>query len=225
MRVRVPVQCSSAGLDSVAWVCEMGSNTWEDLRREARKLEAQLDAKVASYAKLSSGSVSDVPLTSAIETRRLLNDSSSSSSSGSSLGTNTSSGAASKSSATKSYLDTVTAMSSEIEQLLGHLSNVNSAMENIVTSSGVADSSRTHTLARHGDILMDFSQEFRRLNAANIHLQNRNALLNDQQPSGKSKNPNNGSGSENDGNDHLALNIGGTSNYRWVQSRSSPFSS
>ena len=176
------------------------SSTWEELRREARKLEAELDVKVAAYAKLCSGGGA-----SELDTRRLLNDSSSSSSGGGSGNISSSNSGASKSiNSSNSHFDTVTAMSREIEQLIGHLSNVNNAMEKIITTSGLADNSRTHTLARHKDILNDFSQEFRRLHATNMHLQNRSALF--DEPSGKTKGDND--------SDHLALNIGGTSNYR-----------
>ena len=33
----------------------MMQRSWEDLRREARKLESELDVRVAQYAKLCSG--------------------------------------------------------------------------------------------------------------------------------------------------------------------------
>lgn len=37
-----------------------GSRLWEDLRREARKLEGDLDVRLAAYAKLCSGFESSV---------------------------------------------------------------------------------------------------------------------------------------------------------------------
>lgn len=52
--------------------------------------------------------------------------------------------------------------SAEIEKLLSRLSDVNDSMRS--TLSGTADS-RSHTLARHRDILHDFTQEFRRLSS------------------------------------------------------------
>lgn len=49
--------------------------------------------------------------------------------------------------------------SSEIDALLAQLSNINSSMSSSL--SGASDS-RSHTLARHRDILQDFTQEYRR---------------------------------------------------------------
>ncbi|KAK9906593.1 hypothetical protein WJX75_004671 [Coccomyxa subellipsoidea] len=51
----------------------------------------------------------------------------------------------------------------EIEDLLGRLSDVNDSLSSSL--SGGADS-RSHTLARHRDILHDYTQEFRRLQSA-----------------------------------------------------------
>ncbi|EIE24282.1 Qb-snare protein, Gos1/GS28-family [Coccomyxa subellipsoidea C-169] len=51
----------------------------------------------------------------------------------------------------------------EIEDLLGRLSDVNDSLSSSL--SGAADS-RSHTLARHRDILHDYTQEFRRLQLA-----------------------------------------------------------
>lgn len=50
--------------------------------------------------------------------------------------------------------------SSEIESLLGRLSDVNEGMRSTLSGGG---DSRAHTLARHRDILHDFTQEYRRL--------------------------------------------------------------
>jgi Golgi SNAP receptor complex protein 1 len=52
--------------------------------------------------------------------------------------------------------------SSEIDALLARLSDVNASMSSALTGGGDA---RGHTLARHRDILHDFSQEYRRLAA------------------------------------------------------------
>ncbi|CAK0750183.1 hypothetical protein CVIRNUC_001970 [Coccomyxa viridis] len=51
----------------------------------------------------------------------------------------------------------------EIEDLLGRLSDVNDSLSSSL--SGASDP-RSHTLARHRDILHDYTQEFRRLQSA-----------------------------------------------------------
>lgn len=94
---------------------------WEELRKEARKLEGELDVKLAAYSKLGGGEGG--------------------SGEGSSDALATSKGA-------------------EIETLLQRLSDVNDAMSSAVSGGGDA---RAHTLARHRDILTEFTQEFRRV--------------------------------------------------------------
>ncbi|KAL6762559.1 Qb-snare protein, Gos1/GS28-family [Haematococcus lacustris] len=104
------------------------SRAWEDLRKEARKLEGELDVKIAAYSKLCAG----------FEANHRLKTSESSS-----LGADQ----------TKAV---------ELEDLLQRLADVNDAMGGVI--GGNADT-RSHTLARHRDILQEFTQEFRRLNS------------------------------------------------------------
>lgn len=99
---------------------------WEDLRKEARKLEGELDVKLASYGKLCSGFEAG--------------------------GRGPGSAAAADQLAKQK--------AAEIESLLQRLSDVNHDMSSVI--AGAADS-RSHTLARHRDILQDLTQEFRRL--------------------------------------------------------------
>ncbi|KAF5837898.1 Qb-SNARE, Gos1/GS28-family [Dunaliella salina] len=106
------------------------TRAWEDLRKEARKLEGELDVKLAAYAKLCSGFEANYRLKA---------------SDSSSLG-------ADQLAQTKA---------AEIEGLLHRLSDVNDEMGGFM--GGISDS-RSHTLARHRDILQEFNQEFRRLN-------------------------------------------------------------
>lgn len=105
------------------------SRSWEELRREARKLESELDVRVAQYAKMctSSGGL------------------------GEQAGGVGSGNGGEKVGATGHTKQAA----AEIETLLEKLSDVNAAMGSAAT--GGADS-RAHTLARHRDILTDFSQ-------------------------------------------------------------------
>lgn len=64
--------------------------------------------------------------------------------------------------------------SSEIESLLSRLDQINSSMKPIVTTPG---DPRSHTFARHNDILSDFSQEFRRLKSVITAARERASLL------------------------------------------------
>lgn len=102
---------------------------WEELRKEARKLEGELDVKLAAYAKLCSGFESSY-----------------------------------RNKADKLGTDQLAqTKSSEIRSLLQRLSDVNDEMGGAIGGSGDA---RSHTLARHRDILQEFTQEFRRLDSS-----------------------------------------------------------
>lgn len=102
---------------------------WEDLRKEARKLEGELDVKLAAYAKLCTGF--EASYRGKGETG---------------LGTD----------------QLAQSKSADIEGLLQRLSDINDEMGSVI--GGAADA-RSHTLARHRDILQEFTQEFRRLNS------------------------------------------------------------
>lgn len=104
---------------------------WEDVRKEARKLEGELDVKLAAYAKLCSGFEANYRHRSADV---------------SSLGAD----------------QLAQSKAAELEDLLQRLSDLNDEMGGL--TGGITDS-RSHTLARHRDILQDFTQEFRRLNS------------------------------------------------------------
>ena len=64
--------------------------------------------------------------------------------------------------------------SSEIDALLSRLSDVNASMSSALSGGGDA---RSHTLARHRDILHDFTQEYRRLSSAAGAARDRAELL------------------------------------------------
>lgn len=123
---------------------ETSGRVWEDLRKEARKLESELDAKLAAYGKLCTGYDSTYASNRPGEAG-LAND------------------------------QLIATKAAEIESLLGRLSDVNDAMSGAL--SGAADA-RSHTLARHRDILHDFTQEFRRLGSALGAARDRQQLLN-----------------------------------------------
>ncbi|KAK1327176.1 Golgi SNAP receptor complex member 1-2 [Acorus calamus] len=99
---------------------------WEELRKEARKIEGDLDVKLSSYAKLGS---------------RFSSADTGSPSVGSSR--------------------TWTSMEMEIQSLLEKLQDVNDAMSRCAATAS-ATASVTQKLARHRDILHEFTQEFRR---------------------------------------------------------------
>lgn len=72
--------------------------------------------------------------------------------------------------------------SSEIDSLLSRLSDVNESMRSTISSTS---DSRAHTLARHRDILHDFTQEFRRLSSIVGAARDRAELLGGQRSEGR----------------------------------------
>eukprot|EP00878_Enallax_costatus_P021295 GHUV01022541.1.p1 GENE.GHUV01022541.1~~GHUV01022541.1.p1 ORF type:complete len:216 (+),score=32.24 GHUV01022541.1:288-935(+) len=105
------------------------TRVWEDLRKQARKHEGELDVKLAAYGKLCSS----------FDGGR---------------------GRGSGSTADQVTNKIAKQKAREIEALLQLLADINHDMSGVI--AGVADS-RSHTLARHRDILQDLTQEFRRL--------------------------------------------------------------
>lgn len=100
---------------------------WDQLRKDARKLEGELEMKLAHMSRLCSG----------------LDPASS--------GPNESARAQNGASAT----------STDVTSLLKRLAEVHRAMDSEVLGSDV----RQHTIARHKDIMQDYSQEYKRLSA------------------------------------------------------------
>ncbi|KAG6437800.1 hypothetical protein SASPL_102730 [Salvia splendens] len=116
---------------------------WEELRKEARKIEGDLDVKLSSYAKLGArfthgGNVDVVSPT---------------------LGSS------------RSWKS----MEMEIQSLLEKLLDINDSMSRCATSAAPT-TSVTQKLARHRDILHEFTQEFRRIKG-NINSQREHAEL------------------------------------------------
>ncbi|OAE35111.1 hypothetical protein AXG93_763s1450 [Marchantia polymorpha subsp. ruderalis] len=102
---------------------------WEELRKEARKIEGDLDVKLSSYAKLGG----------------MLAHGGYDNGSGDGLGGDGS----------------WKSMEMEIESLLEKLLDINDAMSRCVAGA-TTTTSVTQKLARHRDILHEFTQEFRR---------------------------------------------------------------
>eukprot|EP00897_Mesotaenium_endlicherianum_P002779 jgi/Mesen1/2529/ME000161S01582 len=110
---------------------EDGDAQWEELRREARKVEGDIDVKLSSYAKLG-GMLSHGGYVEP-------------GSGGDALGGDGS----------------WKSVEMEIEALLEKLLDINDGMSRCVAGTTSA-SSVTQKLARHRDILHEFTQEFRR---------------------------------------------------------------
>ncbi|CAA0806044.1 Golgi SNAP receptor complex member 1-2 [Striga hermonthica] len=103
---------------------------WEELRKEARKIEGDLDVRLSSYAKLGARF--------------------------------TQGGHVDASSPTLGSSRSWKSMEMEIESLLEKLLDVNDSMSRCAASAS-ATTSVTQKLARHRDILHEFTQEFKRI--------------------------------------------------------------
>ncbi|CAG5132974.1 unnamed protein product [Candidula unifasciata] len=126
-------------------------NLWEDLRRQARQLENEIDLKLVSFSKLGTTYSSHRNYES--DSAPLLDKTNS-----------------------EHMFDT---MAMEISQLLSKLTEVNDRMveytQNISNSSPSA--ALLHTLQRHRDILQDYSHEFQKITANIASLREREDLL------------------------------------------------
>uniref|UniRef100_A0A3Q2CYP4 Golgi SNAP receptor complex member 1 n=1 Tax=Cyprinodon variegatus TaxID=28743 RepID=A0A3Q2CYP4_CYPVA len=130
-------------------------NYWEDLRKQARQLENELDLKLVSFSKLCT-----------------------------SYRSNYSSGhdqqARDSRCQSESFQDNMlVAMTSEVEQLLNKLSAVNDKMAEYTNSPGALshNAALMHTLQRHRDILQDYTHEFHKTKSNFLSLREREDLL------------------------------------------------
>ncbi|XP_042298472.1 Golgi SNAP receptor complex member 1 isoform X2 [Sceloporus undulatus] len=133
-----------------------GSNYWEDLRKQARQLENELDLKLVSFSKLCtsySHSGSRDGRRDSSDTTPLLNGSSQ-----------------------DRMFET---MAVEIEQLLGKLTGINDKMAEYTNSAGVPslNAALMHTLQRHRDILQDYTHEFHKTKTNFLAVRERENLL------------------------------------------------
>lgn len=132
-------------------MAEMG-NRWEDLRRQARQLENEIDLKLVSFSKLGTSFSSQRDFATG-DTTPLLNKSNSE--------------------------HMVETMAMEIEQLLAKLTEVNDKMSDFTQNLGGNSQSAAllHTLQRHRDILQDYSHEFHKTQANITAFREREDLL------------------------------------------------
>jgi len=113
----------------------MEKNNWEDLRKEARYLESEIDSKLVSYSKMGANTTYATHISSDSESDSapLLSERMSDS------------------------------ISEEIESLLKKLLKVNDEMSEIATSNSTfSGAGAIHTIQRHREILQDYTQEFRK---------------------------------------------------------------
>lgn len=122
------------------------SHQWEDLRRQARNLENEIDLKLVSFSKLGTTYGSHDLTSESSDTIPLLSNVSS-----------------------DHMFETIML---EIEQLLAKLKEVNDKMATYTQTQSLAVSSATilHTLQRHREILQDYTLEFQKT-SANIQAQ------------------------------------------------------
>ncbi|EEF50342.1 golgi snare 12 protein, putative [Ricinus communis] len=109
---------------------DLQESGWEELRREARKLEGDLDVKLSSYGKLGARF--------------------------------TQGGYVDTGSPTVGASRSGKSMEMEIQSLLEKLLDINDSMSRCAASAAPT-TSVTQKLARHRDILHEFTQEFRRI--------------------------------------------------------------
>ncbi|XP_055081976.1 Golgi SNAP receptor complex member 1 isoform X2 [Periophthalmus magnuspinnatus] len=131
------------------------SGYWEDLRKQARQLENELDLKLVSFSKLctSYSSCRDARRSDTSDTTPLLNNSTQ-----------------------DRMFDT---MSVELEQLLAKLTAVNDKMAEYTNTPGSAslNAALMHTLQRHRDILQDYTHEFHKTKGNFLAIREREDLL------------------------------------------------
>lgn len=132
-------------------MADMG-NLWEDLRRQARQLENEIDLKLVSFSKLGTNYSSQRDYASN-DSAPLLNKASS-----------------------EHMFDT---MAMEISQLLAKLTEVNDRMVEYTQTISLSTPSATlmHTLQRHRDILQDYNHEFQKTSANISQMREREDLL------------------------------------------------
>lgn len=124
------------------------SHNWEDLRKQARQVENELDVKLVAYSKLGAG-YGSAPTSVPSDQQPLLGGDD----------------------------HEVDKTETEIEACLAKLSITNERMCEFSASGSSPSAAVTHTLQRHRDILQDYTQEFRRTKTALDASRDRQQLL------------------------------------------------
>ncbi|CAF2112827.1 unnamed protein product [Rotaria magnacalcarata] len=122
---------------------------WDDLRKQARQLENEIDTKLMSFSKLCSNYVARDHTTNHL-------------------------GIDSPITSTSTSFET---MSIEIEKLLERLSDINKCMNEAIPTLLGPNTAAAHTLQRHHEICQDYRREFERTKANIRNFQTREDLL------------------------------------------------
>ncbi|KAF0294931.1 Golgi SNAP receptor complex member 1 [Amphibalanus amphitrite] len=125
-----------------------GAHSWEDLRKQARQVENELDVKLVAYSKLGAGYASAPSVVPGDQQPLLSGDD-----------------------------QQVEKTEADIEACLTKLSTINERMCEFSASGAASSAAVTHTLQRHRDILQDYTQEFRRTKTALDASRDRQQLL------------------------------------------------
>ncbi|OWF55118.1 Golgi SNAP receptor complex member 1 [Mizuhopecten yessoensis] len=131
-------------------MADMG-NFWEDLRKQARQLENEIDLKLVSFSKLGTNYSAHNEFGS--ESAPLINKTSS-----------------------EHMFET---MAMEIEQLVSKLQEINDRMADYTQNISMSSPSAAllHTLQRHRDILQDYTHEFQKTKANITAIREREDLM------------------------------------------------
>jgi len=115
------------------------TSQWDDLHRQSRKLEETIDNKLMSFSKLGTTFLAGEVSGRASDTKPKV--------------------------ATEHIF---TMMSSEIEQLLARLSQLNMRMTHLLQSMPSPPTALSHTLTRHDEILKTLSQDFNKMKVCGL---------------------------------------------------------
>lgn len=129
---------------------------WEDLRRQARRLENELDLKLVSFSKLGAS----------YQHNRYHGGNAAASANQHASTDHTPLLAANHQTTNEHHM--VDTMAMEIEQLITKLTGTNDMMCELSEGGKLHGSALIHTIQRHREILQDYNREFRKVRA-NIH--------------------------------------------------------
>eukprot|EP00127_Corallochytrium_limacisporum_P006364 Clim_evm75s225 gene=Clim_evmTU75s225 len=128
---------------------EAGNREWDELRKQARHMESELDVKLIQVKKLSSASRANARLDVNNDIGQIRQED----------------------------LEQMNNLLRGVEEILNHLESVNDRMQRIVEETPVAQASHVHMMRRHRDILADYFREYRQLQENVRTLSERNELF------------------------------------------------